>query len=128
MLESANGWTIQDICSSAKESWHETVSTDKVLAYTATLPGWPEYMNRLIKTAPEDGIVDWKLVWRDPQPNWVSPGGRVVQTGDSAHSFLPTSGNGANQAMEDGISLAACLQIAGKDNVAWATRVHNKLR
>jgi hypothetical protein len=30
--------------------------------------------------------------------------------------------------MEDAVSLATCLQVAGKDNVHWATRVHNKLR
>jgi hypothetical protein len=30
--------------------------------------------------------------------------------------------------MEDAVSLAACLRLAGKDNVPWATRVHNKLR
>lgn len=51
-----------------------------------------------------------------------------MQIGDAAHSFLPSSGNGATQGMEDAVSLAACLQIAGKENVPWATRVHNKLR
>lgn len=85
-------------------------------------------VSALIKTTPPDGVIDWKLLWRDPQANWTSPQGYVVQVGDSAHSFLPTSGNGATQAMEDGISLAACLQIGGKGGVGWATRVHNKLR
>lgn len=86
-------------------------------------------MNKLIKTAPEGEIVDWKIVWRSPQANWASPHGRVVQLGDSAHTFLPTSGNGANQAMEDAICLATCLQIGGASGkVVWATKVHNKLR
>lgn len=31
-------------------------------------------------------------------------------------------------AMEDAYSLAACLHVAGKQNVALATKVHNKLR
>ncbi len=85
-------------------------------------------MNRLIRLTPKDGIVDWKLMWRNPQSNWTSPLGRVVQIGDSAHTFLPSSGNGATQGMEDAISLATCLQLAGKSNVGWATRIHNKLR
>jgi hypothetical protein len=31
-------------------------------------------------------------------------------------------------AMEDAFSLAACLRIAGMDDVSLATKVHNKLR
>lgn len=30
--------------------------------------------------------------------------------------------------MEDAVSLATCLGVAGKTDVPWATRVHNKLR
>ncbi|KAI8626088.1 FAD/NAD(P)-binding domain-containing protein [Xylariaceae sp. FL1651] len=46
-----------------------------------------------------------------------SPGGRVVQIGDAAHSFLPASGNSATQAIEDAVSLASCLQIGSKENL-----------
>jgi hypothetical protein len=67
-------------------------------------------------------------MWRDLHEDWVSPTGRVAQVGDSAHSFLPSSGNGASQAMEDAITLATCLQIGGKDRVCEATKVYNKLR
>ena len=67
-------------------------------------------------------------MWRDLREEWVSPAGRVVQIGDSAHSFLPSSGNGASQAMEDAITLAACLQLGGKSNVPVAARIYNKLR
>ena len=31
-------------------------------------------------------------------------------------------------AMEDGYSLAACLQVGGKDRIPLAVKVHNKLR
>ena len=48
--------------------------------------------------------------------------------GDSAHSFLPASGNGATQALEDATSLATCLQLGGRSNAAIATKVHNRLR
>jgi len=33
---------------------------------------------------PKDQLVDWQLMWRDPQPKWTSPGGRVVQLGAAA--------------------------------------------
>jgi 2-polyprenyl-6-methoxyphenol hydroxylase-like FAD-dependent oxidoreductase len=67
-------------------------------------------------------------MWRDPQPWWVSPIGRVVQIGDSAHPFLPTSASGETMAMEEEFSLAACLQLAGKNNACLATKVHNHMR
>lgn len=73
-------------------------------------------------------LVHWKLRWRDLSENWTSPGGRIIQVGDSAHSFLPASGNGATQALEDATSLATCLQLGGRSNAAIATKVHNRLR
>ncbi|KAK0367739.1 FAD binding domain protein [Colletotrichum limetticola] len=96
----------------ATESWNHRVDPDEVIKYTSTLPEWPPIANRLIKTAPKDCIVDWRLMWRDPQPRWTSSGGRLVQLGDAAHTFLPSSGNGASQAIEDAVSLAACLALA----------------
>lgn len=82
----------------------------------------------MIKATPNNQVLDWKLMWRDPQPQWVSKGGHVVQLGDAAHPFLPTSFSGGTMAMEDAYSLAACLHVAGKQHVALATKVHNKLR
>jgi 2-polyprenyl-6-methoxyphenol hydroxylase-like FAD-dependent oxidoreductase len=90
--------------------------------------GWPEIANRVIRLTPKELLHDFKLLWREPQPSWVSPSGRIVQIGDAAHSFLPSSGNGATQGIEDATSLAACLSMGGKDGVWMATKVHNKLR
>lgn len=113
----------------ASESWSRPIPPQQVIDDTTSkIEGWPDYANRLILMTPKDKLVDFELVWRDPQPIWTSKSGRIVQIGDAAHTFLPTSGNGANQGMEDAISLAKCLRIAGKDNVAEAARVHNKLR
>ena len=67
-------------------------------------------------------------MWRYPQPRWVSPIGRVVQIGDSAPPFLPTSASGGTMAMEDAFSLAACLQLAGKNDACLETKLHNHLR
>ncbi|CAH0042787.1 unnamed protein product [Clonostachys rhizophaga] len=110
------------------ESWSHHIDVNKVLEITAQISGFPEIATRLMKKTPKDGIIDWELMWRDPRENWASPHGRVIQVGDSAHTFLPSSGNGATQAMEDAISLATCLQIGGKSNISLATKVHTKLR
>ena len=90
--------------------------------------GWDKSILAVMGQTPPQSVVDYKIMWRNPNPKWVSPGGLIVQLGDSAHSFLPTSANGATQAMEDGISLAACLKLAGKNNIVLATRVHTALR
>lgn len=110
------------------ESWNQAVDVSEVLKITSKIRGFPELAERLIKTTPKNGIIDWEIMWRDPRENWISSGGRVVQVGDSTHTFLPSSGSGATQAMEDAISLATCLQIGGKSNVPMATKIHNKLR
>ena len=92
------------------------------------LDAWNPVSKAFVDTTPAGGVIDWPLLWRDPHPRWTSPAGHVVQVGDSAHFFLPDSGNGATQAMEDSISLATCLQLGGKSNVGLATKVHSKLR
>ena len=78
----------------ADEHWGHKVDSDDVLRFTSTLPQWDPILDRVIKAAPKDSIVDYKLMWRDPQTKWTSPGGRVVQLGDAGHVFLPASGNG----------------------------------
>jgi 2-polyprenyl-6-methoxyphenol hydroxylase-like FAD-dependent oxidoreductase len=72
--------------------------------------------------------IDWKLMWRDPQEKWTSPKGRVIQIGDSAQTFLPSSATAGSMAIEDAFSLAACLEIAGEKDIPIATQVHNKLK
>lgn len=110
------------------ESWHNTVSSQDVLDIMDKTPGWGEPMKRLVRTMPAGSIVLWPLLWRNPNPCTHSAGCRVLQIGDAAHSFLPTSGNGATQAIEDGITIAACLQHAGKDNITTAVKTHALLR
>ncbi|RMZ90293.1 hypothetical protein DV736_g2481, partial [Chaetothyriales sp. CBS 134916] len=112
----------------AQESWDRHHLLERVFELVEKHPDLCEEAKALISTAPADSIVDWRIMWRDPQPQWTSASGQVVQLGDAAHTFHPSSGNGATQAMEDAVSLVTCLSIAGKDDLAWATRVHNLLR
>jgi 2-polyprenyl-6-methoxyphenol hydroxylase-like FAD-dependent oxidoreductase len=98
------------------------------------LDGWDPLCWKIVSKTPEDKLVDWKLVYRDPLPNWVSgygtaPGhGRICLLGDAAHPFLPTSAQGATQALEDGVTLAVLLRQAGKDNVRGALRAYQDVR
>ncbi|KAK3112012.1 hypothetical protein LTR53_012154 [Teratosphaeriaceae sp. CCFEE 6253] len=114
---------------STTESWHNTVSSDGVLHMMEKVPGWAEPMKALVRTMPEGSIVFWPLLWRDPTPCTHSQASRILQIGDAAHTFLPTSGNGATQAIEDAVTIAACLQHAGHAaKVPTAVRTHALLR
>lgn len=98
------------------------------------LEGWDPMCTKIISKTPEQHLVDWKLVYRDPLPTWVSgygsaPGhGRICLLGDSAHPFLPTSAQGATQALEDGVTLAVVLRKAGKQNIKGALRAYQDIR
>lgn len=92
---------------------------------------WAPIFKQLIALTPPQTIINFELFWRNPQPKWASPHARVVMIGDAAHSFLPASGNGATQAIEDAISLASCLQLGGrgsKENIPRSVRAHVRLR
>ncbi|OAG02158.1 monooxygenase [Paraphaeosphaeria sporulosa] len=132
-------WIINhDATGTEKESWSHTVSSESVLENmdksltSSTAPEWAPILKKLIALTPPDTIVNFELFWRNPQPMWHSPGARVVQIGDCAHSFLPSSGNGATQAIEDAVSLASCLELGvkldGKSAVPDAVRSHVRLR
>ncbi|PWY89450.1 FAD/NAD(P)-binding domain-containing protein [Aspergillus sclerotioniger CBS 115572] len=113
----------------ATESWSHNSNPEDVLKITATIPDWPEAADRLIQLTPKNRLLHFRVMWRDPQPSWVSPAGRIVQIGDAAHTYVPASGNGATQGIEDAVSLATCLRMAGKtDEIPWALRIHNRLR
>lgn len=90
-------------------------------------PDWDPAVLELLRYMPSQ-VVDWGLRWRDPSRNWVSQGGHTIALGDAAHTFLPTAGNGAVQALEDAISLAECLRLGGKQQVPASNKIHNALR
>ncbi|KAI1748079.1 putative monooxygenase [Xylaria castorea] len=75
------------------------------------LEGWDPVIQKILDKTPSP-LIDWKLVYRDPLPTWISAGRRIALVGDSAHPFLPTSIQGASQALEDGATMAVCLSRA----------------
>lgn len=107
-----------------KESWQAHAPLDdarKVLA------GWDPVVQKILDATP-DPVIDWKLVYRDPLPTWISPKRRIALIGDAAHPFLPTSIQGASQAMEDGVTIAVCLSKCGKANVQEGIAAFEALR
>ncbi|TKX22618.1 FAD-binding domain-containing protein 29 [Elsinoe australis] len=124
-------WIINhDVTGSEAESWTNQIEADEVLHHMQNTPGqpWCPIFQGLVRCSPPKSIINFDIWWRDPQATWASPEARVVQIGDSAHSFLPSSGNGATQAIEDAVSLASCLELGGKKNIEQAVRVHERLR
>ncbi|KAK4998618.1 hypothetical protein LTR66_000974 [Elasticomyces elasticus] len=120
-----------DASGSEAESWNNTIEADEVLKGMDEVRGtakWAPIFRELVKITPPKTIINFQLLWRNPQPSWASPSARVVQIGDCAHSFLPSSGNGATQAIEDAISLASCLQVGGKENIPQSVRAHVRFR
>ena len=125
-------WIVNhDATGSEAESWNNTIDTQEVLDGLDKVPGpnkWAPIFLDLVKCTPPDTIVNFELLWRNPQPSWTSPGARVVQIGDAAHSYLPASSNGATQAIEDAVTIASCLEIGGKGNIPQAVRAHIRMR
>lgn len=125
-------WIVNhDVSGNEAETWHQVIDAEEVLAQMDDIAGptkWSPIIKDLVACTPPGTIVNFELWWRDPQENWYSPEARVVQIGDSAHSFLPSSGSGATQAIEDAVSLASCLQIGGVENVPQSVQPHRRLR
>jgi 2-polyprenyl-6-methoxyphenol hydroxylase-like FAD-dependent oxidoreductase len=112
-----------------EESWSAPGYVEEAVK---SVENWAPVVHAIIRATPEDRLVDWKLVFRDPLPTWISPKRRITLMGDAAHPFLPTSIQGASQSMEDGVTAAICLELAGKGENGWnvpeAIRAYEKIR
>ncbi|MCU1725985.1 FAD-dependent monooxygenase [Pseudomonas sp. 7P_10.2_Bac1] len=75
--------------------------------------GWPEPIARIIQATPTHAIRMIAVHDLEPLHTWSRA--NVLLVGDAAHAPLPTSGQGACQALEDAWHLARCLQ--GKDRL-----------
>src|SRR5919107_1808863 len=71
---------------------------------------WPESVPEVIESTPEQ-IMDRQDVYdRDPVSHWSDR--RVTLLGDAAHPTLPSLGQGAGMAIEDGVVVARELATA----------------
>ena len=107
------------------EDWQFPGNKDEV---KRNLEGWAPVVHDIVDATPADRLVDYKLVFRDPLPTFISPKARIALIGDAAHPFLPTSIQGASQSMEDGVTLAITLEKAGRGKVPQAIRAYEAIR
>ena len=85
------------------ESWSAIGDRDEL---AASFDGWDRPVVELLEQV--ETCFWWGLYDRKPLPSWTS--GRLVLIGDAAHPMLPHLGQGANQAMEDGVALSIFLK------------------
>jgi salicylate hydroxylase len=103
------------------ESWSAVGDRDEFAAF---FDGWdPRVVGLLAKV---ETCFWWGLYDRRPLNSWTS--GRLVLLGDAAHAMLPHLGQGANQAIEDGVALAVLLEGRGPAEVPDILPRYEKLR
>jgi len=90
----------------------------------AEFEGWDPRIEAVLSEV--DHTFRWALYDREPLPTWTN--GRLTLLGDAAHPMLPHLGQGANQAMEDGMALAIILANVEKASAPAALLAYEKLR
>jgi salicylate hydroxylase len=111
------------------------ITTDEATRESWSQPGDPAYLAR--EFAGWDPMVGaiisriettfrWGLYDREPLARWTE--GRLTLLGDAAHPMLPHAGQGANQAIEDGVALAAVLARADRASAPRALQIYERLR
>ncbi|MEU6008148.1 FAD-dependent monooxygenase [Streptomyces sp. NPDC047453] len=104
-----------------EESWS---ARGDVAQLAAAYAGWHPDVARLIGAA--ETVGRWALHDRESTDRLSS--GRVTVIGDAAHPMLPFQAQGANQAIEDAVVLAACLADAGPGGLSTALRRYERIR
>jgi 2-polyprenyl-6-methoxyphenol hydroxylase-like FAD-dependent oxidoreductase len=72
--------------------------------------GWHDPIQAAVAATPEDAISGTGIYWRKPVRAWGR--GRATLLGDAAHPMTPDLSQGAAQALEDAVVLAASLRDA----------------
>jgi salicylate hydroxylase len=86
--------------------------------------GWDPRLLQLVDAATE--TRRWALYDRTPLAGWVK--GRVALLGDAAHAMLPFFAQGAAQALEDALVLAACLRGVASAALPAALQRYDAIR
>ena len=104
-----------------QESWSATGDPNTL---KREFMGWDRMVEAI--TAQATATFRWGLYDREPLPVWTR--GRLTLLGDAAHPMLPHVGQGANQALEDAVALAAVLRRADPASAPRALRLYEALR
>ena len=87
---------------------------------------WHKPIPELIAATQEGSVIRTDIYDRDPLERWSH--GRVTLLGDAAHPSTPTLGQGACQAIEDAVVLAASLKQAAGVPAALARYESQRLK
>ena len=105
----------------ARESWS---AAGDPAALGEAFAGWDPMVAAI--TAHARLTFRWGLYDREPLTAWTA--GRLTLLGDAAHPMLPHVGQGANQAIEDAVALAAVLARADRASAPRALRIYEAVR
>ncbi|MEU6219986.1 FAD-dependent monooxygenase [Streptomyces sp. NPDC047022] len=89
-----------------------------------TYGGWAGELRELLSGAPT--VTRWALHDRPPVDRWTT--GRLALVGDAAHPMLPFGAQGASQAIEDAMVLAACLASGNTAEVPETLKRYESVR
>jgi salicylate hydroxylase len=104
-----------------KESWSAPGDPDVLRQAFA---GWDPRIHQLLQEV--EATFRWALYDREPLPTWTRQ--RLTLLGDAAHPMLPHLGQGANQAIEDGMALATILARSDRTTAPSALLAYERLR
>ncbi|MCU1438721.1 MAG: 2-polyprenyl-6-methoxyphenol hydroxylase [Naasia sp.] len=104
-----------------RESWSAPGS---VQSLRSDFAGWDERVLELLEQVEQ--TFWWGLYDREPLERWSTD--RVTLLGDAAHAMLPHLGQGANQAIEDAMTLGVLLGAAPADAIPAALAEYERLR
>jgi len=111
------------------------VPTDEAMKESWSAPGDPAVLRREFDgwdprianvLQQVDTTFRWALYDREPLSTWSN--GRLTLLGDAAHPMLPHLGQGANQAIEDGMALATILASVDTSTIPASLLAYERLR
>ena len=105
----------------ATESW---TAKGEVAELAAAYEGWDARIAGIV--AGIDSTFRWGIYDREPLERWSTE--HVTLLGDSAHAVVPHIGQGANQAIEDAMTLAVLLEDAEGKNIPQRLALYEQLR
>lgn len=82
-------------------------SDDELAEMKRRFSGWHDPIPALLNATDPDAVMRHDIYELPPLKTFVQ--GRVALLGDAAHAMTPNMGQGANQALEDAVTLAALL-------------------